>query len=113
LGEFEKSQQLLQESLATCKENGNLRGTAIVLIELGEVANLLGEHAEAVQLGQESLMLSKKLDVRYQIAWSFRVLGSAACALGGFQEARRYFQQAMAEPRSNVKYDDVFPDDTA
>jgi tetratricopeptide (TPR) repeat protein len=95
LREFGEAEQLLQESLAIYREIANPRGIAEVLGDLGEVANVLTEHAEANQFAQESLTLLKKLDLRYAVAWSFRVLGNAACGLRDFQGSRRYFQQAL------------------
>lgn len=66
-----------------------------VLGDLGEIANVVGEYAEAIPLAQESLALSKEIDERFTIAWSFRVLGNATCGLGDSQGAKGYFHQVL------------------
>jgi len=93
--EFKDAEHLLQEGLALCRDTGIPGATVVALSVLGEVANLLGKYAKAVQLGQESLTLSKRLNNRHLVAESCRVLGNATCALRDFQGARGYFQQAL------------------
>jgi DNA-binding SARP family transcriptional activator/predicted ATPase len=93
--EFKDAERLLQEGLAICRDTGVPGATMVALSVLGEVANLLGKYAKAVQLGQESLTLSERLNHRHGVAESCRVLGNATCALRDFQGARGYFQQAL------------------
>ena len=86
---------MLQESLAIFREIGDPLGVETAAGNLGELANVLGEYAEAIQLAQQCLTISRKIDEPSGIAWALRILGDAACGLGDLPGARRYHHQAL------------------
>jgi predicted ATPase/DNA-binding SARP family transcriptional activator/Flp pilus assembly protein TadD len=95
-GEYQRAQQLCQESLAIYLESGDRRGIARASRQLGIVAAQLGEYEEAQRRFQQALDPYRALDDQYGIANTLNDLGIVADALGQYAEAKRLYQECLA-----------------
>jgi tetratricopeptide (TPR) repeat protein len=95
-GDYTLANTLLEESLALRRSQGNGRGIAIALNNLGLVACYQGDYARARMLLEESLTLRRSLGDRRGIANSLGNLGRVAAGLGDHVTGRTLFQQSLA-----------------
>jgi DNA-binding NarL/FixJ family response regulator len=73
----------------------NLEGMAVTLNNLGWVAWLQQEYAEAMQLSQQSLALYHEIGDQGGLAAALDSIGEAACALGQYHLAQQNFREAL------------------
>jgi len=95
-GEYEKAQELYQETLNISKELGDRSGIAKSLHQLGNIAYLRGEYEKAQELYQENLKIKKELGDRSGIAISLHQLGIIAQERGEYAQAVKLVAQAFA-----------------
>jgi predicted ATPase/DNA-binding SARP family transcriptional activator len=72
---------------------------ALVLLELAELLQLMGEWQEARRRYEESLAIRRELGDRWGMAYCLDCLGYTARKLGNFQDARQYHQESLAVSR--------------
>lgn len=96
LSEYEAAKQVLQESLAICREVGDIFGLTIALNILSQVAFLEGDYEQARRLGQESLALKQQIGDRRGMTFSLNSLGQVAYALLEYPQAKAIFEESLA-----------------
>jgi predicted ATPase/DNA-binding SARP family transcriptional activator/uncharacterized protein HemY len=94
-GDYQRAQQIYQESLAIYRQQGDDLGMAGVLKQLGIVAGSLGEYDEARRLFQEALELYRATGDQYGIANTLNDLGIVADRTGQYAEAQRLYQECL------------------
>lgn len=93
--EYAGARCLLQESLAVCRESGNLIGVADNLNTLGGIAYRAGEYGEAKRYYIESQAAYETLG---EVGWANVVrnnLGHACLELGEYAEASRHLRASL------------------
>lgn len=85
-GEARREMPLHEESLALLREARDARGMSMCLTSLGFTLLKRGDHAGATRLLRENLLISRGLDKKYCIAYSF--FGMAGVALETGRPAR-------------------------
>jgi predicted ATPase/DNA-binding SARP family transcriptional activator len=96
LGDPERAQRRLDESLSIMREQGNQRGIAEVLMGLGMVASHHGDFEAARTLHEESLAIVRALDNKPSIAESLYLLGSLARSRGDLDQASALWEESRA-----------------
>jgi len=95
-GDYERATALFEEALALCRDEGDRRGIAAVLNDLGLVAREQGDYGRATALTEEALALSRELGHSHGIANTLIGLGSLAEKQGGYGRATALLGEALA-----------------
>jgi tetratricopeptide (TPR) repeat protein len=85
----------VQRSLASSQEPGEQGAAGVSLLTLGSVALADGAHAEAQQLLQESVVVSRERGTREAVGWALAVLGYAARGLVRLDQAGSHLREAL------------------
>jgi predicted ATPase/Tfp pilus assembly protein PilF len=85
-----------KDNLALCREHHDIRGVALCLYRLGEIAWAMGSLAKARILEEEALALFKAMDDKWGIASSIEMLASVALDQGEYTEARALLDESLA-----------------
>jgi predicted ATPase/transcriptional regulator with XRE-family HTH domain len=93
-GEYARSSELLEQSLALYRELGNRSGEAQVLLHQGRAAYTQGDYDHAAMLEEQSLALFQGLGDHKGITWAFLSLGDVALGRGDTPRAAVHFQEA-------------------
>jgi tetratricopeptide (TPR) repeat protein len=95
-GDLLTAQTATERALALAHQVGSISAQEVALIELGVLAQLRGEVAEAAARYQEALLLPQ----RAHRPWALRNLGYLALEAGRPEEAKALFREALEEPWS-------------
>lgn len=95
-GDYNESQTLAQEALALAQQNGQQRGIASSLNNLGIVASRRGDYVAARDYYQRSLAIQWEIDDQFGIASSLNNLGIVAFDQRDYGVAQDYYQQALS-----------------
>lgn len=98
-GDYTRSQQLLQESLAIHRTAGDQWGEGWSLGNLGIVAYMLGEYQQAYDLISKALALFKELGDKRLIDLCSSFLSMTTCALANYTQAERLALDSIALSR--------------
>jgi len=96
LGEYERAQKFLEESLSLRREMGEKHGIAYSLNSLGHVAYYRGYYEQAQKLYEESLSLRREMEDKSGIANSLNNLGNVAYYLGNSEQAQKLFEESLS-----------------
>ncbi len=96
-GDYPLVRERLEESLSIYREIGpdGKRGTATVLITLGDKQTEVGEYESASTLMKEALEIMRELQDKKGIARALWQLGACEVRPGNFLQARQYFEEAL------------------
>lgn len=100
-GNYQEEQKLLRESIALCREAGDLWLMAYSLNDLSHISHLLSDHGEAERCSRESLAFFRQLGDQRGLAFALHNLGVIATHLGRDREAVRLHQESLALRRSH------------
>jgi predicted ATPase/DNA-binding CsgD family transcriptional regulator len=89
--------QYAQRALAFYQQIDSRWGTAILTPSVGFSSVLLGNHQDAMRLGQDGLVRCQEIGIRWGAAMSLQVMGLAAYALEDYQTSLRYFIQSIEQ----------------
>jgi len=87
---------ILEQSVALLREVGNKGWLISSLNQLGMVAWLEGDYAQAGRLFEEGLALCRELQERYHIPFLLNSLGDVARYLGDHRRAAALYEEALA-----------------
>jgi predicted ATPase/DNA-binding CsgD family transcriptional regulator len=94
-GNYLLAQVCFEESLAIRRVLGVPLLTAMTLVNLGNVANLLDDQETAIRYLDEALPILQQAGDRRTMAYCLNNLGESATALGHVARARSLFEQAL------------------
>jgi tetratricopeptide (TPR) repeat protein len=93
-----------QESLAICRELGDLANMSFVLRELGNLATWNGNFAAAQAWQTEALEALRQLDLPNPESFSIESIGRLAYHQGDYEKARVYFQECVSLNEQRGQY---------
>lgn len=93
--DYDQAQILYEESLAIARRIGDQFGVAKALINLGALAQELGDYTEAKQFYQESLRIYREIDYRHGQSASLSYLGQVASLLGEHTSAQKLLRESL------------------
>jgi adenylate cyclase len=91
---------VFEESLALCRELGDLKAAARALSNLASVVRLQGDYARARSLYEECAARFADLGDRAGMAWSLDYQGDVAREQGEMETARALYSKSLAEFRA-------------
>ncbi|MGE5178111.1 MAG: protein kinase domain-containing protein [Bacteroidota bacterium] len=94
-GDYAAARPLLEEALALARRSDDRPGIALMLFELGNVANDQEDYAAARPLYEESLALRRELGDRCGVSAALHNLGVVAAASGDFVGAQTLYEEAL------------------
>ncbi len=96
-GDYPLVRERLEESLSIYRELGpaGKRGTATVLITLGDKQTEVGEYESASTLMKEALEIMRELQDKKGVARALWQLGACEVRPGNYEQARQYFEEAL------------------
>ena len=94
-GDYITTQKLFTESLAMCRQTGNLRGTAAVLNNLGTLALDQGKNMESHAFLEESLAIFRELGGGAEMANVLLNLGNVAVTRNDFVSAHHLTEESL------------------
>ncbi|HLK59908.1 MAG TPA: tetratricopeptide repeat protein, partial [Chthonomonadaceae bacterium] len=94
--DLEEAEQLLTETAAIEREQGDRKGMAGTLNNLGLIAMEQGDNAKAQPLFEESLALSREIGNRYVEATNLHNLAILATSQGDARKERALFEACLA-----------------
>jgi len=98
--DYDRAEELCQESLVLYRELGDTRGIAYSLQGLALIAPKKGSHIETTcSLLEESLALYRKLDDKKAIAWSLVSLADFTSFQGEYSRGRALYEESLAMGR--------------
>ena len=100
VGQYARSNRLLEESLALYQKLGNRRGAAYALLYRGSNAGVQADYARASSLLEQSLTLLREHTDTYGIAYARLSLGDLALARGDLAGATAHFQESLTLSRA-------------
>ena len=95
LGDTDDAKQRLQAGYAIQKGFGDPRGMAVTLANLGRIALLEGENAEARRCYEQARTICHDLGDDVNLPIALEGMGNSARAMGHYGEARRYLREAL------------------
>jgi tetratricopeptide (TPR) repeat protein len=98
-GDYEKARQSLEQSLALCRQSGDMKGEARSLCFLGEMATDLHDLKRASGLLAQSASISRRLGDEPDLAYTMNNLGALALYRGDLVEANTTLEEAMVLAR--------------
>jgi len=94
-GQLESARQIYEQVLAMLRKTNNSEGEAIILHQLGYVAQDMADYPAARDYFQQSLAIKEQLGNRAGMANSSHHLGMVAKRTHDYAAARRHYQQAL------------------
>lgn len=95
LNEWDKAEELLQESLSISRDQNSTAKVANALAELGRIMNNRGDWNNAKKLYTEALQIYQELNDRFDIALAQDELGDVEFNIGNLDEAENLYDQAL------------------
>jgi tetratricopeptide (TPR) repeat protein len=99
-GDYDKARQSLEQSLALCRQSGDLKGEARSLCLLGEMAIDLHDYERASELLAQSASISRKLGDDPDLAYTMNNLGALALYRGDLVGAKAILEEATVLARA-------------
>jgi predicted ATPase/DNA-binding SARP family transcriptional activator len=99
LGERERGQELLEQSLTLFRELDSADGVAVCLVELGAVACMQRDFNRAFDRLEEAFQLYRELDDQHGIARALHLLGDARRDAGDAERARPLLEESLEVSR--------------
>lgn len=93
--DYARAQQQAQKALVLAQELDYTAGTLWAGAAVADHALLQGDYAVAYAYSQTTLKLCQEQEDQVGCAFQVRRLGSAACGLGLYEEARGYFYEGL------------------
>jgi len=93
--DYDRARDLYEQSLTIARNIGDQFGVAKALINLGALAQEIGDLKEAKKLYQESLRIYREIDYRHGQSASLSYLGQVASLLGEHASAREVLQESL------------------
>jgi len=87
LGNYERSRQAYEKSLAVCRQTGNRRREAIALVNLSYAAQYQGEYRQAEDYARQGLALLYELRLKYHSTIVLSMLAGPVAAQGNARRA--------------------------
>ena len=100
IGDYERARPYLEESLAVCREIGDLKGEARALGGLGVVAMYQSRFEDAWRIGEASLAAYERLGQRRGVAMALHNLATIEWCLARGDHGRARFESALAMLRA-------------
>jgi tetratricopeptide (TPR) repeat protein len=97
--DFVHGRTLCEESLALAKQTGDRRGQALVLMELGTIADALTDWSAATTHFEQCLPLFRDLGDRKGVAATLQNLGNVRRHLGDCRQAAALYEESLAIAR--------------
>jgi predicted ATPase/nucleoside phosphorylase len=94
-GDSNGASRYYHESLARCRANDDVHGTARALASLSEMTRSQGDHVAALPLAEESERLYRSLGDAHGLASALNVLGAIARNNGDFTHARDLVTESL------------------
>jgi predicted ATPase/class 3 adenylate cyclase len=94
--QYDKAPEPLEQSLALFRELGDASGEAAVLTILGICFGNQGSHAQAIELLEAALEISRVADDKLIAARTLNMLGGVLLMTGQFERSARAHEQASA-----------------
>ena len=94
-GDYDRAEVLAQQSLALCRELGDIRGIVISLFLLQEVAYTKGKTAEALALLEESVRLMRQIGEPGEVATALFNLAEQVSIQGEYARGQSLFEEAL------------------
>ena len=94
--DYDQAQILYEQSLTIARQIGDQFGVAKALINLGALAQELGDHTEAKRFYQESLRIYREIDYQHGQSASLSYLGQVASLLGEHASAQELLQESLS-----------------
>jgi eukaryotic-like serine/threonine-protein kinase len=95
LGEYQKSSALLTEARDLFAASGNPRSSALLLLDLGDLAYDQGDLPKAREIYGRALQEFRRTGAQQKVAVLLSRLGSVATDQGDLQNGKRYEEQAL------------------
>jgi tetratricopeptide (TPR) repeat protein len=95
LGDFERGQSWLQQSLACHEQTGNPKGALFVLYHQGIIASLRHDYSFAQRFLTEALDLGRQQDNQHLIADCLAALGRIARDLDYYDQALHHYEESL------------------
>jgi predicted ATPase/DNA-binding CsgD family transcriptional regulator len=102
LGDYDKAQALLNESLALAQEAGEAFRIAHTFNALGDLARYQGNYTEAISAYEKSVALLRELGAQHDLAAIVRNLGRACLLLGDVERADMLFRESLAAHQAEL-----------
>jgi tetratricopeptide (TPR) repeat protein len=102
LGDMDDAKLRLQASYAIQKGFRDPRGMAITLVNLGRIALLEGDNAEARRCYEQARTICHDLGDDVILATALEGMGNSARAMGHYGESRRYLREALQISRDRM-----------
>lgn len=99
LGDYERAQADLEQSLALFRRLDEADETAFALYNLGILSYQLGRYAEAEQFLIESLQIRQELGGKFDVARSLSILGIVARDQGEYEKAEELLTESLVAHR--------------
>ena len=96
VGEYEKSREHLEKSLAIRKEFGDRAGEACCYGDLGAVYQSAGEYEKSREYHEKSLAIRKEIGERAGEASCYGNLGTVYQSIGEYEKSRQYHEKSLA-----------------
>ena len=96
LGDLDRAEELLQESLRLRRALADTRGIAGALHRLGQVEIARYDFQAARSLTEEALALFREQGAQIQITWALSQLAGIACEQGDYDRAYALFEECLA-----------------
>jgi CHAT domain-containing protein/tetratricopeptide (TPR) repeat protein len=100
LGDFDKSLDYSQKSLAVAEEAGNKRAVAGSLGRIGNIYNVRGDYLKSLEYNQKSLAIREEIKDVSGISFSLNNIGLVHAAQGNYLQAIDYFKKSIELSRS-------------
>jgi predicted ATPase len=97
--DYDRARSLYEESLTIAREIGDQFGVARALINLGALAQELGNYREAKRFYEESLRIYRAIGYRHGQSASLSYLGQVASLLGEHALAQELLQESLSMNR--------------
>jgi predicted ATPase/class 3 adenylate cyclase len=97
---------LAETGLVLCRENGDVKNSAYLTLELAEAAGRQGQYERALELGNQCVNIGRALDDGLLLGAAFRMLGLVSLQRGCPEDAVPFYEESLAlaetrgEPRS-------------
>ena len=94
-GDYDRAEVLAQQSLALCRELGDIRGIVTSLFLLQEVAYTKGKTVEALALLEESVRLMRQIGEPGEVATALFNLAEQVSIQGEYARGQSLFEEAL------------------
>lgn len=94
-GYLEEARDKFQEALETFKKVNDCRNIAGTYVNLARTAYRLGDNAAAMHYLEESLSISRELDIRWNLGFVLEIMGLLKRNDGNYERSLKLFQESL------------------